>query len=788
MEHSGLTDATFEIYRALRDEGFDRCGVVIQSYLRRSLRDVRALAPLTPNVRLVKGIYVEPKAIAYTDPGIIQRNFVELLEELVAAGSYVAVATHDQVLVDEALRVVDRHRLDRSDYEFQTLLGVAERVRRPQPSTPRDWDHDYDARGQARRRSSARARARSSSSPRSPPQVAHLTRLPAHRQLVPAAQEPAAIRALMRRRLSNASPGCRRSGARFVFQYSESLTLMIRHPRTSGRLGALRSAAFMRSQLKDPEVLREKVWPDYTFGCKRILFSSDFLPALRAAQRRARHRRRSTRSCPRACAPPTAACTSSTASIWATGFRTNDFMFPMADHRPRRARRCARPGQTGRTRTSASRVPGLPEHVRHVRAQHEHLGRLDHLLPRGAGRVPAPGAAAARARAARGAIEVRAEVEARQRPRAAGALRRHGLDATATPGTATSSGRIVANWPGYMREYLQQTSSSTASEFTLRPAAPSRVAAEATAGARRAREREMLRLRDRRRRLGRLRARQPPLRGPVRARAAARGRRQRPLARTSRSRRPSPNQFHTKLDWDFATEPEPHVDGRSLYIPRGKSLGGSSSMNAMLYVRGRPLDYDGWEAQGAPGWGYARRAARTSCKSEDNARGASEFHGAGGPLQRRRAALAAADRPARCSRPARRPASRASPTTTGPSRTASSMFQVTQKNGRRWSAADAFLRPALKRAEPRGAHRRAPSLGLELEGDRAVGVRYAHAPRRARSLRAEREVILRRGRDRLAAAAAALGHRRRPTSCAPRASRCATSCRASAATSRTTRS
>ena len=109
MEHSGLTDATFEIYRALRGEGLDRCGVVIQSYLRRSLRDVRALAPLTPNVRLVKGIYVEPKAIAYTDPGIIQRNFVELLEELVAAGSYVAVATHDQVLVDEALRVVDRH-------------------------------------------------------------------------------------------------------------------------------------------------------------------------------------------------------------------------------------------------------------------------------------------------------------------------------------------------------------------------------------------------------------------------------------------------------------------------------------------------------------------------------------------------------------------------------------------------------------------------------------------------------------------------------------------------------
>ena len=90
-------------------------------------------------------------------------------------------------------------------------------------------------------------------------------------------------------------------------------------------------------------------------------------------------------------------------------------------------------------------------------------------------------------------------------------------------------------------------------------------------------------------------------------------------------------QFHTKLDWDYETEPEPHVDDRHLYIPRGKTLGGSSSMNAMLYVRGRPLDYDAWEAQGAPGWGY-RDVLPYFLKSEDNARGGSEFHRAGGPL------------------------------------------------------------------------------------------------------------------------------------------------------------
>src|SRR5690349_12006728 len=92
------------------------------------------------------------------------------------------------------------------------------------------------------------------------------------------------------------------------------------------------------------------------------------------------------------------------------------------------------------------------------------------------------------------------------------------------------------------------------------------------------------------------------------------------------------NQFHTKLDWDYETEPEPHVDNRRLYIPRGRSVGGSSSMNAMLYVRGRPLDYDLWERQGAPGWGW-NDVLPYFLRSEDNARGASEFHAVGGPLR-----------------------------------------------------------------------------------------------------------------------------------------------------------
>ncbi|MDX6637406.1 MAG: choline dehydrogenase, partial [Solirubrobacterales bacterium] len=90
-------------------------------------------------------------------------------------------------------------------------------------------------------------------------------------------------------------------------------------------------------------------------------------------------------------------------------------------------------------------------------------------------------------------------------------------------------------------------------------------------------------------------------------------------------------QFKTKLDWDYASGPEPHLGGRMLYVPRGRSLGGSSSMNAMMYVRGRPLDYDGWQEAGCEGWGY-EDVLPLFKRAETNERGASEVHGAGGPL------------------------------------------------------------------------------------------------------------------------------------------------------------
>jgi choline dehydrogenase-like flavoprotein len=199
------------------------------------------------------------------------------------------------------------------------------------------------------------------------------------------------------------------------------------------------------------------------------------------------------------------------------------------------------------------------------------------------------------------------------------------------------------------------------------------------------------------------------------------------------------NQFHTKLDWDFMTEPEPYVDDRSLYIPRGKSLGGSSSMNAMLYVRGRPLDYDGWAAQGAPGWAYADVLPYFK-KSEGNVRGASEFHGVSGPLrvdeQRSPRPLDAGFLKA-C-------AAVGIPWVAdynGPEQDGASMFQVTQRNGRRWSTADAFLRPVLGRANLE-VRTKTEVVGIELDGDRATGIRLRRGKSGVEVVRAEREVVL----------------------------------------------
>ena len=212
-------------------------------------------------------------------------------------------------------------------------------------------------------------------------------------------------------------------------------------------------------------------------------------------------------------------------------------------------------------------------------------------------------------------------------------------------------------------------------------------------------------------------------------------------------------QFHTKLDWDYATEPEPHCAGRSLYLPRGKGLGGSSGMNAMLYVRGRPLDYDLWDV---PGWGWDD-VRPYFLRAEDNARGASEHHATGGPL---RVADERSPRPLTATLPGRRRGRR------DPARV---RLQRPRAGRRLAGAGHPAQRPPLEH------QRRLPAAGAQARaardrhgGDRAAGPARRRARHRRRLPRPARARAgrprgargdPRRGRVRLPAAAAAVGHR-----------------------------
>jgi proline dehydrogenase len=128
MEDSSCTTDTLATYRELRRD-FSNVGVVVQAYLRRTMDDVCALEDLQPNYRLCKGVYVEPREISYHDMRVINRNYVALLERLLANGSYVGIATHDELMVWEALRIIRALKLPTTAYEFQMLLGVEEHLR-----------------------------------------------------------------------------------------------------------------------------------------------------------------------------------------------------------------------------------------------------------------------------------------------------------------------------------------------------------------------------------------------------------------------------------------------------------------------------------------------------------------------------------------------------------------------------------------------------------------------------------------------------------------------------------
>lgn len=195
------------------------------------------------------------------------------------------------------------------------------------------------------------------------------------------------------------------------------------------------------------------------------------------------------------------------------------------------------------------------------------------------------------------------------------------------------------------------------------------------------------------------------------------------------------------LDWRYYTEPEAELGGRHLYWPRGRVLGGSSSINAMCYTRGHALDYDEWAAAGAVGWSYAD-VLPWFRRSEDQARGANEFHGVGGPLRvedlRYHNPLSDVFVEAAVSLGISR-----NRDFNGPTQLGVGLYQVTQRRGRRCSAAVAYLRPARERSNL--AIRPGCSVTRVLfEGDRAVGVEYLERGELG-TVRAAREVLLAAG-------------------------------------------
>jgi cation diffusion facilitator CzcD-associated flavoprotein CzcO len=258
-------------------------------------------------------------------------------------------------------------------------------------------------------------------------------------------------------------PGLQGYRRRFIYHYAETLTRMIRHPRTLGRIGHAWSATFMRLQLKDPEV-RRKAWPDYTFGCKRVLFSSHYLPALQLP-----HVELITE--PISHMTATGLVTADGVErevdcvIYATGFRTNEFMLPM---------RVA--GKGGRLLSEAwagaphahfgITVPGFPSMflvygpntntsggsiILYEEAQAAYIRQaLEHAAARGAA-----------------ALEVRPEVEAASDKRTQ--ARFHGTAWVQCQSwyRKNGRGRLVANWPGYMREYRQAVARLVADEYDL---------------------------------------------------------------------------------------------------------------------------------------------------------------------------------------------------------------------------------------------------------------------------------------------------------------------------------
>ena len=199
--------------------------------------------------------------------------------------------------------------------------------------------------------------------------------------------------------------------------------------------------------------------------------------------------------------------------------------------------------------------------------------------------------------------------------------------------------------------------------------------------------------------------------------------------------------FQTKWDWDFLTDPEPGADLRRKYLPRGRMLGGSSSMNAMIYIRGNQADYDQWAAAGADGWGW-QDVLPYFLRAEDNERGASDLHAAGGPLTvsdgRSRHPLMDAFLEA-----AQQAGHKLNDDFNGPEQDGVGYYQLTQRAGMRCSAAAGYLHPAMARPNLE-VITDALCTRILFDGRAAIGVEYERAGELSQLL-ADREVIISAG-------------------------------------------
>ena len=191
-------------------------------------------------------------------------------------------------------------------------------------------------------------------------------------------------------------------------------------------------------------------------------------------------------------------------------------------------------------------------------------------------------------------------------------------------------------------------------------------------------------------------------------------------------------------DWGYRTEPEPHLNGRRLHCPRGKVLGGSSSINGLVYVRGHALDFERWEQEGAAGWNYANVLPYFR-KAETFRGGADAYRGDDGPLATSPGAKRNPlyDAFIEAGRQAGYPVSA---DLNGEQQEGFGRFDMTVKNGVRWSTANAYLRPALKRGNL-AVVTRALATGIVFDDRKAVGVAYERAGQK-RVAQARREVIL----------------------------------------------